>query len=208
MRKIVISLLMLLTLSLSAQNNDNVMKFMGIPIDGPKSEMIEKLNEKGFVPVQQEIDLENAENNVIKYGGELTGGRLRERDGEYFLHGYFDGKSCHLIIVSYNKKVYQIMVAFESPFDELNAKVQFNSYIEKLEEKYVNPTSFDFSIDLDCDLSNPFENNIHAIFTAKYDENDIPHGMVSMEMSHPRYKEYYILLRYYNGDNMPKGDDL
>lgn len=206
MRKIAFALLMFLTLSLKAQ--DNVMKFMGIPIDGSKSEMIDKLQRKGFAPEQVEVDLENAQNEVVRLGGEIPEGKVRERDGNYFMHGYFDGKSCKLIIVSYNNIVYQIMVAFESSYKELDAKVQFNTYVDQLGKKYTNPTKYDFSIDLDSDLSMPFENNIHAFFTAVYDEFDKPHGMVSMEMSHPRYKEYYILLRYYNIDNWPNGEDL
>ena len=74
MRKLAFTLLMFLTLSLNAQ--DKVMKFMGIPIDGSKSEMIDKLMGKGFVPEQVEIDLEKAENDVISAGGELNEGRV------------------------------------------------------------------------------------------------------------------------------------
>lgn len=206
MRKIAFTLLMLLTLSLNAQ--DNVMKFMGIPIDGTKSEMISKLVDKGFAPEQIEIDLENAQNEVIRLGGEITEGRVRERDGEYFMHGYFDGKRSKVIISSYNNKVYQIMVAIEDSYTELNGKIQFNLYVEQLNKKYTNPIDYDFSIDLERDLSVPYDNNIRAFFTAAYDENDKPHGMVSLEMSHPRYKEFYIAFRYYNADNMPNGDDL
>lgn len=206
MRKLVFTLLMVLTLSLSAQ--DNVMKFMGIPIDGSKSEMIDKLQEKGFAPEQVLIDLENAQDEVVRQGGEIPEGRIRERDGEYFMNGYFDGKRSKVIISSYNNKVYQIMVVIEDPYNELNGKVQYNLYVEQLNKKYTNSIDYDFSIDLDRDLSAPFENNIRAFFTAAYDEHDRPHGMVSLELSHPRYKDFYIAIRYYNADNMPNGDDL
>ncbi len=206
MRKLVFTLLMLLTLSLNAQ--DNVMKFMGIPIDGTKSEMIDKLQQKGFAPEQVEIDLERAEDDYISVGGEINEGRIRERDGEYFMHGYFDGKRSKVVISSYNNKVYQIMVLIEDAYNELNGKFQFNLYVEQLNKKYTNPIDYDFSIDLDRDLSVPYDNNIRAFFTAAYDEFNKPHGMVSLEMSHPRYKEFYIAFRYYNADNMPNGDDL
>ena len=206
MRRLVFALLMLLTLSLSAQ--DNVMKFMGIPIDGPKSEMISKLERKGFAPEQVEIDLEKAEDDYISAGGVISEGRVRERDGEYFMHGYFDGKRSNVIISSYNNKVYQIMVVIEDPYNELNGKVQYNLYVEQLNKKYTNPIDYDFTIDLDKDLSVPFENNIRAYFTAAYDVNDRPHGLVTIELSHPRFKEFFIAIRYYNADNMPNGDDL
>ena len=205
-RKLVVTLLMFMTLTLNAQ--DNVMKFMGIPINGTKAEMISKLEAKGFAPEQIEIDLENAQNEVIRLGGEISEGRVRERDGEYFLHGYFDGKRCKVVISSYNNKVYQIMVVIEDAYNELNGKIQFNLYVDQLNKKYTNPLDYDFSIDLERDLSAPYDNNIRAFFTAAYDENDKPHGMVALELSHPRYKEFYIALRYYNADNMPNGDDL
>lgn len=206
MRKLALALLMLMTFSLSAQNN--VMKFMGIPIDGSKSEMIDKLQQKGFAPEQIELDLEKAQDDYISVGGEISEGRVRERDGEYFMHGYFDGKRSKVIISSYNNKVYQIMVVIEDPYNELNGKIQFNLYVEQLNKKYTNPIDYDYSIDLERDLSAPYDNNIRAFFTAAYDNNDKPHGMVSLEMSHPKYKEFYIAFRYYNADNMPNGDDL
>ena len=206
MRKLALALLMLMTFSLSAQNN--VMKFMGIPIDGSKSEMIDKLQQKGFAPEQIELDLEKAQDDYISVGGEISEGRVRERDGEYFMHGYFDGKRSKVIISSYNNKVYQIMVVIEDPYNELNGKIQFNLYVEQLNKKYTNPIDYDYSIDLERDLSAPYDNNIRAFFTAAYDNNDKPHGMFSLEMSHPKYKEFYIAFRYYNADNMPNGDDL
>ena len=207
MRKIAFILLMLLTLSLNAQN-DGVIKFMGIPIDGPKPEMIDKLQQKGFAPEQAAIDLENAQNEVLKLGGEVSEGRIRERDGEYLMYGYFDGKRCKLIVQSYNNKVCQIVVFFETPFNELDAKVQFNLFVEQLNKKYTNPIDYDYSIDLERDLSMPFDNTIMAFFMAAYDEFDKPHGMVSLLMSHPRYKEFYIGIKYSNADNMPNGEDL
>jgi len=205
MRKLVFVLLMLLTLSLNAQ--DNVMKIMGIPIDGSKSEMIDKLQEKGFAPEQVLIDLENAQNEVVRQGGEIPEGRIRERDGEYFMNGYFDGKDSKVIVVSYNKKVYQVMVVIDSPYNELNAKIQFDLYVEQLSKKYTLFYNFAEDI-LDKDLTMPFDNPIKAVFTTAYDESDKPHGMITLEMSHPRYKEFYLAFRYYNMDNMPNGEDL
>lgn len=48
MRKLVFTLLMLLTLSLSAQQYQYTVKFLGIPVDGSKSEMISQLKKKNF----------------------------------------------------------------------------------------------------------------------------------------------------------------
>ena len=49
MKKILIALALLLGTTAVAQEKD-VTKFLGIPIDGSKSDMIQKLKEKGFVP--------------------------------------------------------------------------------------------------------------------------------------------------------------
>ena len=206
MRKLLFTLLMLLTLSLNAQDI-NVIKFMGIPIDGPKSEMISKLEEKGFVTVEGIRRIENAEQELERLGGEVTGGKMRENDQEYFMDGYFDGKGCKIIIMPYNKKVYQVMVVFNEAYSEINAKIQFNLYVEQLSKKYTLFYNFANDI-LDKDMEMPFDNPIKAVFTTANDESDKPHGMITLEMSHPRYKEFYLAFRYYNMDNMPNGEDL
>ena len=48
MKKIMFFVL-LLTVTISAFGQSDVTKFLGIPVDGFKSEMIQKLKEKGFV---------------------------------------------------------------------------------------------------------------------------------------------------------------
>lgn len=201
MKKLTFTLLMLLTLSLSAQ--DNVMKFMGIPIDGPKSEMISKLEEKGFAPEQIEIDLENAENNVIKYGGEINEGRVRERDGEYFMHGYFDGARCKLIIMSYKSKVYKIVVAFEDSYkNKLNAFMAFNNYAERLNNKYYDESNFYKPLDYSGELR--LDADYFNMFIDKQKK-----GGVTLHITYPEVNmEYHIIIEYLNVVNMPNGEDL
>ena len=46
--KKILSVLMLLLLSISIYAQQNVTKFLGIPVDGSKADMIQKLKEKGF----------------------------------------------------------------------------------------------------------------------------------------------------------------
>ena len=46
--KKILSVLMLLLLSISIYAQQNVTKFLGIPVDGSKTAMIQKLKEKGF----------------------------------------------------------------------------------------------------------------------------------------------------------------
>ena len=47
-RLIIIILALFASIVISAQTNSNVLKFMGIPVDGSKTEVIQKLKEKGF----------------------------------------------------------------------------------------------------------------------------------------------------------------
>ena len=46
--KKILSVLMLLLLSISIYAQQNVTKFLGIPVDGSKAAMIQKLKAKGF----------------------------------------------------------------------------------------------------------------------------------------------------------------
>ena len=116
MRKIVFALLMLLTLSMKAQN-DGVIKFLGIPVDGTKSEMISKLTQKGFI-----YDSEND-----------------------FLDGVFNGGQVHIYVHSNNNKVDRIMVASQNQFNESEIITQYNNLLYDFvnNDKYVPSLSYE-----------------------------------------------------------------
>lgn len=109
MRKIAFAFLMLLTLSLNAQDKD-VVKFMGIPVDGTKSEMISQLKKKGF-----------------SYN--------REYD---YLEGRFNGENAQVYVHTNNDVVDRIMVTFENPVSETDIKIKFNNLVRQFNnnEKY------------------------------------------------------------------------
>ena len=49
MKQLITMLLALFaSIAISAQTNPNVLKFMGIPVDGSKTQVIQKLKERGF----------------------------------------------------------------------------------------------------------------------------------------------------------------
>ena len=48
MKKILLAIILLLT-SISSYAQSDITKFLGIPVDGSKSEMIRQLKDKGFV---------------------------------------------------------------------------------------------------------------------------------------------------------------
>ena len=60
--KKILSLAVLLVFSLAMYAQKDVTKFLGIPVDGTKSEMIKKLKEKGFTESPNGDDLETVLN--------------------------------------------------------------------------------------------------------------------------------------------------
>lgn len=106
MKKLLFSLLAtLLTLSLYAQND--VTTFLGIPVDGFKSEMRQKLIDKGFTP--------------------------KKVGNNEYLEGEFNGTDVHIYIATNNNKVYRIMVCDANTQDEANIKIRFNKLVNQFE---------------------------------------------------------------------------
>ena len=100
---------MMLAFAASAQNN--VTKFLGIPIDGTKSAMIQKLKAKGFTY--------NVKSDVLK--------------------GQFNGRDVDLLIGTNNNKVYRIVVSDAVGTTESNIKNRFNTLCNQFEKngKYI-----------------------------------------------------------------------
>ena len=132
MKKLIFSLLAtLLTLSLYAQND--VTTFLGIPVDGFKSEMRQKLITKGFTP--------------------------KKVGTNEYLEGEFNGTDVLIYIVTNNNKVYRIMVCDANTQDEANIKIRFNRLVNQFKnnKKY---TSLDqYTISDTEDIS--YEMNVH-----------------------------------------------
>lgn len=203
MRKLVFALLMLFTLSLNAQEIEKVFQFMGIPIDGPKSEMISKLEEKGFVTVDGIRRIEDAEKEVEKFGGEITGGKMRENDQEYLMDGFFDGKRCTIVLCSYKSIVYKVAVLFETSYQrKWDAFTLFNDYAEKLQKKYYDENNYYKPLDYSDELKP--DADYFNMFIDKQKK-----GGVTLHITYPKVNmEYHIIIEYLNVVNMPHGEDL
>ncbi len=100
-----IVLLCLFSLSVLAQEED-VTRFLGIPVDGSKAEMIQKLKAKGFRSTPYSNDV---------------------------LSGEFNGVDVNIHIVTNNNKVYRIMVAYANPTDERDIQIRFNRLCRQFE---------------------------------------------------------------------------
>lgn len=140
-RIIILGLAMMIAIVASAQKD--VTKFLGIPVDGPKSTMIKKLKAKGFVTSDIKSDI---------------------------LVGEFNGTRVNVLIKTNNNKVCRIMVSDENMIDEGNIIVRFNNLCRQFSnnEKYLSMA--EYTIPSDEDIS--YEMLVHhkqydAIFYQK-----------------------------------------
>ena len=90
---------MFVTMTIAGFAQSNTIKFLGIPVDGTKKEMIAKLQAKGY-----EYD---------SYSDVLT--------------GEFNGKDVNINIQTVNNKVWRVSVIDSNFSDETNIKIHFNN---------------------------------------------------------------------------------
>ena len=131
MRKsLFIVVLLVISVSLFAQKS--VTKFMGIPIDGFKSEMIQKLKEKGFVSSVSDKNI---------------------------LEGEFNGTQVNVHVVTNNNKVYRIMLCDVHQMGEADIKIRFNKLCQQFKNNSNYITLGDYTIADDEDIS--YELTVH-----------------------------------------------
>lgn len=131
--KKILTIIIIAIFSLSSYAQKDVTKFLGIPVEGAKDEMIQKLKEKGFKTSAIDKD---------------------------FLEGEFNGRDVRIQVVTNNNKVYRIVVTDVSSSDESGIKIRFNKLCQQFNknDKYI--TSDDYTIEEDEDIS--FEISAHA----------------------------------------------
>lgn len=193
MRKLVF-MLMLSMFAVVSQAQTDVTKFLGIPVDGSKSEMIQKLKAKGFKY--------NAQSD------ELT--------------GEFNGKQVELTVQTNNNKVYRIVVMNSNYVDEGQIKIEYNKLSQQFQnnKKYYAIESSDLSLSEEEDIS--FQMGVknkkyHAGFlqlssnNALAEESDIKKKCANKVVWFTIVKflhRYTIAIFYENLNNAANGDDL
>lgn len=133
--KKILSLAVLLAFSLAMYAQKDVTKFLGIPVDGTKSEMIKKLKEKGFTECSYDKDV---------------------------LEGEFNGTDVQIFIVTNNNKVWRIAVAdANTTMNEADIRIRFNNLCEQFKnnKKYTSFSSSDYTIPDDENIS--YEITVH-----------------------------------------------
>ncbi|MCW4118036.1 hypothetical protein ONT17_04635 [Prevotella copri] len=130
---------MMISFSSFAQNKD-VTKFLGIPVDGTKTEMKQKLIAKGFVP---------------KKMGDLE-----------WLEGEFNGTDVQAFIVTNNNKVWRIMLADKNRVDEAQIKIRFNILVSQFEnnKRYIPLDKYTLSDEEDISYEMTVHNKIYAAY--------------------------------------------
>ncbi len=222
MKKLFLFALSLL-FSMSAQAQKDVTRFLGIPVDGSKSEMIRKLKEKGFSNNPYDSDI---------------------------LTGEFNGINVNIHVVTNNNKVCRIMVCDENPVDERSIQIRFNHLCKQFENnpKYLSPdNSYTIPDDEDIDYeitvhkkrydalfyqapiidSVAIANEMSSLLLSKYTEEQLANltEEQTKEISFNYVKEkifkkpvwfmisshlgrYYITMFYDNEYNRAQGEDL
>ena len=182
MKKILLSLtLLMLSVAMYAQNE--VTKFLGIPIDGTKADMIQKIKAKGFSYNAQEDCLE----------------------------GIFNGENVYISILTNKSKVWRITVTDKTDFDEGQIKIRFSNLCQQFDDnpKYYSLKGTQKLSDND-DIS--YEMTVHhKQFEAVYYQ--LPHDRarnrkVWFIIGEVLYGKYRILIFYDNERNQAHGEDL
>lgn len=223
-----LSKLMLLYIVLFLSDNLNaqsdVTKFLGLPVDGTKTELIEKLKAKGFT--------------VNSYNKDV-------------LMGEFNGSNINIFIKTNKNKVCRLMVSEVHSMNETNIKIKFNNLIQQFKNnnKYLtqpDSTLVKFTIPENEDITYEMTVNnkqYQAVFYQKTESYDSLEKQINIlsekekmndeefnkytDLSIKKFEEtldsynktvwftiseindkYTIMIFYDNMYNMAKGDEL
>ena len=146
MKKALLSLV-LCCISIVGMAQTDVTKFLGIPVDGNKSDMMRKLKSKGFTQSPYAEDV---------------------------LTGKFNGMDVNVHIATNNDKVCRIMVCDANTMDETSIRIRFNVLCEQFKNnsKYCSISEEDPKLKEDEDIS--YEMTVHkkryeAVFYQRLD---------------------------------------
>ena len=182
-------------LSVCASAQKDVTRFLGIPVDGTKTEMIQKLKAKGFRPTTYDKET---------------------------LEGEFNGRGVYVRVVTNNNKVWRIVVIDARNSDERAIQIRFNTLCSQFERnsKYLTGSAPRISDAEDISYEMTVNNKRYeASFyqqssdmltkTIDYEEmmNSCSKRSVWFKIG-KEYGQYYIVMYYDNEYNMANGEDL
>ena len=177
MKRYVLTLVLALA-SLSAFCQ-NTIKFLGIPIEGTKKEMIAKLQAKGY--------------EYAPYSDELR--------------GEFNGQDVTISVQTVNNRVWRLAIIDNHGRDEADIKIRFNilyeQFLNNAKYKPAGGTRLKESDDISYQIT-VNQKRYDAYFT--FVDSSI-NGCVWYTIAE-QYGRYKIAMFYENRDNAANGDDL
>lgn len=183
--KKILSLAFLLMLSLSIFAQRQVTKFLGIPVDGSRTAMIQKLKAKGF----------------------------RYNSYSDMLEGQFNGMNVVILVRTNKNKVCRIVVTYKNSYDKEEIKRQYNHLINQFTNNPRYKTFEAEELTDKDDIYHEVSINkkqYQAAFCQLPDDENIEKRFVWFTIGeHPNNpEEYYITIFYENGYNKANGEDL
>lgn len=177
-------LLLMLLVSVPSFAQDCVTKFMGIPVDGTKEEMVSALQKKGFKKVDSDM-----------------------------LVGEFNGQESTVVIATNKGKVYCVAVAYLG-LDDIVVVRTFNNIFNMLKnnsrysyidgEQISDGEDVEYKINVRNQLYEAYFNQIGSCS----DEVSSPNQLVRVFVSRAGYRRFSVSIGYYNMNNYPNGEDL
>lgn len=226
MKKLLLFVAVWMVSSVATFAQSDVTTFLGIPVDGYKSDMIQALKSKGFVSSSYDKNI---------------------------LQGEFNGTNVSIHVATNNNKVYRLMLCDENTIDELAIRLRFNKLCDQFVANGRYVTFGEYKIPEDEDISYQMsvhkkryeaifyqapnitdtlalQNNVKAMLLAKYTEEQIANpteeiqkDMMSMAFDYSMKLvamkpvwfmiseyggKYYITMYYDNEYNRANGEDL
>lgn len=176
------SLAFLLLFSIAAYAQKDVTRFLGIPVDGTKSEMIRQLQAKGF--------------RSIPYIDEL-------------LEGEFNGRHVYVGVGTNNNRVYRIMVSDANPTDERNIQIRFNNLYWQFAYNNKYRSFSGHEIPDDENISYEMTVNKKRYEAAFFQTGgNLFNKIVWFMIDQRSYGKYAIVMFYDNKYNQANGEDL
>lgn len=180
--KKLLTLILLLIASVEMYAQNNITTFLGIPVDGTKSSMIQKLQQKGFVYNQKKDMLE----------------------------GEFNGKDVSIEIGTQKGKVYAISVTYRKSLDTEVVKMTYENLCRQFRDnpKYMalSEDSLPESKDLGYEMTvNKRSYASFYIQNPQFNESD-KDRLVMVSLFH--ITAYSVGILYVNSLNKANGEDL
>lgn len=184
MKRICFTWFLLLSIAACAQDVTPT-RFLGIPVDGTKKEMIQKIRDKGF-SYDQSHDM---------------------------LTGEFNGRDVNISVLTNNNKVYRVAVVDAKPTnDEAQIRIQYNILLYQFSNngKYLPDEDYEAISETER-IGYEMEVN-HKTYQAGFyqlsdDEAGLSNRLVWFQIT-KSYSDYSIVIYYDNLNNQANGEDL